>query len=153
MNIKYILFVVALIAITGLAYKVYRDNYAEDSVFDSGQVTFMPQNIKIKVKVAENNAQRSQGLMFVKKMSENEGMIFLFPTEQKQAFWMKNTYIPLDIIYLGADFKVRNIHENATPMSEEIIPSVLPTKYVVEVNAGFVKKHGIKFGDSIEFKQ
>ena len=121
-----------------------------------GEVKFMDagrEKIKaaIDVEVADDEAKRTQGLMYRDSMPELSGMIFLFEVEEPQAFWMKNTIMPLDIIYVNADHQIVSIARNTKPFSLESIPSVKPTQYVVEVNAGFAQRHGIKEGDLIVF--
>lgn len=143
------LIIMALVVLT-VAYKVYADNYAKNNKFSAGKVKFISQDIEIKVNVAQTVAERNQGLMNVKEMAMNEGMLFDFEVERRQHFWMKDTYIPLDIIFIGSDMKVRNTYEGAVPHSEDRISSIVPVKYVVEVNAGFVKLNDIKDGDKIE---
>jgi uncharacterized membrane protein (UPF0127 family) len=143
-------FVIMAVIMLAVAYKVYADNYSKDNKFSSGRVKFISQDIEIKVKVASTVAERNQGLMNVKEMPMNEGMLFDFDVERRQHFWMKDTYIPLDMIFIGSDMKVRNTYENAIPHNEEQISSIVPVRYVVEVNAGFVKLNDIKSGDRVE---
>jgi uncharacterized protein len=118
-----------------------------------GELTFRTQKgkdiIKIDVEVADDEAERTQGLMYRDSMAENTGMIFLFPIEEPMSFWMKNTHIPLDIIYINSEKKIVHIAENTKPYSLDQIPSGSPALFVVEVNAGFTKRHGIKVGDTI----
>lgn len=80
-------------------------------------------------------------------------MLFVFPEEQPLSFWMKNTPLPLDIIYINTDFTIVHIATNTTPYSTAQIPSRHPAKYVLEVNGGFCQQQGIVAGDQIEFFQ
>lgn len=105
----------------------------------------------IEIEVADDNAEREQGLMYRDTMAENAGMLFLMETEEPQAFWMKNTIISLDIIYADADRRIVSIHKNCKPYSLEQIASIKPALYVVEVNSGYTSKHAIKPGDIITF--
>lgn len=105
----------------------------------------------IDIEVADDNAEREQGLMYRDTMAENAGMLFLMGEEEIQSFWMKNTIISLDILYVDSDRRIVSIHKNCTPYSLEQIPSVKPALYVVEVNAGYTGKHSIKVGDMISF--
>jgi hypothetical protein len=105
----------------------------------------------IEIEVADDDAEREQGLMYRDTMAENAGMLFLMSAEEPQAFWMKNTILPLDIIYAGSDRRIVSIHKNCTPYSLDQIPSEKPAMYVVEVNAGYTEKHGVKVGDMISF--
>ncbi|MEO8514335.1 MAG: DUF192 domain-containing protein [Ignavibacteria bacterium] len=122
-----------------------------------GEVYFQDSTKKllkeIDVEVAETEETRHLGLMFRESMKEEQGMIFLFPNEEYQSFYMKNTVIPLDIIFINAKKQIVKIHKNAVPYSETSLPSLKPTKYVVEVNGGFTDKFGIKEGDYIDWRR
>jgi uncharacterized membrane protein (UPF0127 family) len=106
---------------------------------------------KIDIEVADNDAEREQGLMYRDTMAENAGMLFLMDTEDMQAFWMKNTIISLDIMFVDSERRIVNIQKNCKPYSLDQLPSTKPALYVVEVNAGYSEKHGIKAGDLISF--
>ncbi len=106
----------------------------------------------IDIEIADDWQSRSDGLMHRYTLAENQGMLFLFDEEQVQSFWMKNTHISLDIIYVAADFKIVSIARSTTIRSEKGIPSEFPAQYVVEVNAGYCDRHGIEVGDLIEFQ-
>jgi len=107
--------------------------------------------VRIEIEVVKDQSAIMRGLMYRLKMEDYQGMLFIFPEEEKRWFWMKNTYIPLDIIYLDDDLKIVTIQADTQPLSEESIPSELPARYVLEVNAGFAAVHGIREGDKIEF--
>ncbi len=101
----------------------------------------------LDIEIAEDEYERMNGLMNRSKMDENKGMLFLFEKPNIQQFWMKNTRIPLDIIYIGEDKKVINISRNAEPFLEKgVSPSSSPAKYVLEINGGNSEKWGIKEG-------
>ncbi|MFT6845499.1 MAG: uncharacterized membrane protein (UPF0127 family) [Flavobacteriales bacterium] len=108
--------------------------------------------ITIEIEVADTDPQRARGLMYRKSMPENRGMIFLMDRLEIQNFYMKNTYIPLDIIYVDADKKVVSIQKQTTPLSELTLPSEGPAKFVVEVIGGFCDKYEIKKGTTIQFE-
>jgi uncharacterized membrane protein (UPF0127 family) len=101
------------------------------------------------VEVVDNDADRAKGLMFRKSLPEGTGMLFDFKTEQDVAFWMKNTYLPLDMIFIRADGRILRIAENAEPMSTKQIPSGGPVLAVLEVIAGTARKLGIAPGDRV----
>ena len=124
------------------------------SFVKEGEVVFMSggKNInKIDVEIAENEAEHAKGLMYRSYMPDSVGMLFIFQKVQPQSFWMKNTHIALEIIYVGPDKKIISIQKNARPYSEENLPSYGDVQYVVEVNGGYADLHGIKVGDSIQF--
>ncbi len=108
---------------------------------------------KIDAEIADDNLQRELGMMFRDKLNEDQGMLFIFDTEQPQSFWMKNTILPLDIIYVNSKMEIVKIQKNAEPFSENSLPSVKPAQYVVEVNAGYCEKFGIKEGDRIVWRR
>ena len=101
------------------------------------------------VELATNDEERSRGLMFRKELPEGKGMLFDFKTEQPVAFWMKNTYVSLDMIFIRADGRILSIAENTEPLSERPVPSGGPVRGVLEVVAGTAKKLGIKPGDRV----
>jgi uncharacterized protein len=101
------------------------------------------------VELATSAAEQERGLMFRKELPEGHGMLFDFQTEQQVSFWMHNTYIPLDMIFIAADGRIVHIAENAKPMSDDLIPSVRPVRAVLEVIAGTVRKFGIASGDRV----
>ncbi len=105
----------------------------------------------IGIEVADDDAERAQGLMYRDSMAENDGMLFLMEAEEPQAFWMKNTIISLDIIYADSERRIVSISKNCKPYSLDQIPSGKPALYVVEVNAGYTTEHGIRVGDLISF--
>jgi uncharacterized protein len=105
------------------------------------------------IEIADDDAKRTQGLMYRDSMAENHAMLFIFPQEQQLSFWMKNTIMPLDIIYANAKKEIITTQKNAVPYSEDSIPSNGPAQYVVEVNAGFCDRHSIKPGDHIEWRR
>lgn len=93
-----------------------------------------------EVYIADNNQSRATGLMNIKTMPDNEGMLFVFQESQNQSFWMKNTFIPLDIIFFDSNKNFINYHGNAKPLDESIrYTSDRPAKYVLELNAGKAK--------------
>ncbi|MDR3422733.1 MAG: DUF192 domain-containing protein [Xanthobacteraceae bacterium] len=102
------------------------------------------------VELATNDAERERGLMFRKELPEGRGMLFDFQQERPVAFWMHNTYIPLDMIFIRADGRILSIAENTTPLSDNLIPSGGPIRAVLEVIGGTARKLGIAPGDRVE---
>ena len=101
------------------------------------------------VELATNDAERERGLMYRKSLPEGHGMLFDFGYPQPTAFWMHNTYIPLDIIFIAADGHIVRIAENAKPMDDTLIPSGGLVRGVLEVSGGTARKLGIKAGDRV----
>ncbi len=102
------------------------------------------------VELATNDAERSRGLMFRKELPEGRGMLFDFSPEQPVSFWMHNTFISLDMIFIRADGHILRIAENTEPMSDRLVPSGGPVRAVLEVIAGTARKLGIAPGDRVE---
>ena len=105
--------------------------------------------IKFDIEMADTEPRREHGLMFRKQMGAYEGMLFDFFREQPVAFWMKNTLIPLDMVFIAADGTVRHVHANATPMSTDSISSESAVRCVFEINGGTARLLGIKPGDKV----
>ena len=105
----------------------------------------------IDIEIADNNQRRARGLMYRNSLPADAGMLFIFDTEEIQGFWMKNTYIPLDMLFVNANKEIVTIHANTTPLREWNYASTKPALYVVEVNAGYCAQKGIKDGDKIDF--
>jgi len=109
--------------------------------------------LNLDVAVCDDDEKRQYGLMNLKKLDEKKGMIFIFPKSSKVDFWMKNTIIPLDMIFIDAENKIVQIHQNAKPYSTDFISSKYKVLKVLEINAGLVKKYNVKIGNKIIFKQ
>jgi uncharacterized membrane protein (UPF0127 family) len=107
--------------------------------------------VTVAVEVADTDASREYGLMFRKHLDEDAGMIFLFKAPDHQTFWMKNTVIPLDMIFADSTGKIVGMVRNAEPFSEAVDSVNGDSQYVLEVNGGFCDRHGIKAGDTLRF--
>jgi uncharacterized membrane protein (UPF0127 family) len=105
---------------------------------------------RVSVELALTRDEQAHGLMWRNELDANAGMLFVFKREEDRSFWMKNTPLPLDIIYIDADSKVVSVAANTVPYSQTSLPSEGPAKYVLEVNAGYAKKHGIGPGTRVE---
>lgn len=105
--------------------------------------------IHYAVELAVTPAQQSRGLMHRESMAENRGMLFLYEPQQHVIFWMKNTLLSLDMLFIDGDGRIVNIRERAEPLSTRRLPSEVPVRGVLELNAGQVEKHGIRIGDRV----
>ena len=103
------------------------------------------------IEIADSDYETQTGLMHRYSMKDNRAMLFIFPEMSLRYFYMKNTYIPLDIMYLNKNKVIVSIQENAKPLSETSLPSQFPAQYVLEINAGLSQKWSIEIGDSMEF--
>ncbi len=102
-----------------------------------------------QVEVMRTDEQRAKGLMFRRYLAADRGMLFDFKAEQTVTMWMKNTFLPLDMIFIGKDGRIVGVAENTEPMSERVIPSGAPALAVLEVNAGTAARLGLKTGDRV----
>lgn len=107
--------------------------------------------VKIDIEIADDDYQRQLGLMNRKEMKENQGMIFIFPKQDWLSFWMRNTLISLDMIFVDENKKIVTIHKNTRILSDTSYPSTKPARYVVEVIAGFTDRYNIQVGDKIDW--
>jgi uncharacterized protein len=101
------------------------------------------------VEIADNDAERAKGLMYRKELPEGQGMLFDFHRDQDVSFWMQNTYISLDMIFIRGDGRILRIVENTEPLSTRLIPSGAPVRAVLEVIGGTTRKLGIAAGDRV----
>lgn len=105
----------------------------------------------VKVEVARSSEELMRGLMFRRELGPDSGMLFIFSGEEVRRFWMRNTYIPLDMVFLDAHRVVVGIEENAVPLDETSRGPDAPAQYVVEVRAGAARQHGLGVGARAEF--
>ncbi len=126
-------------AVPGLAQQADNPNYVVSVETSSGQH-------KWTVELASDDESRQTGLMFRQKMASDAGMLFRFDSTGPVAMWMKNTFLPLDMVFLKADGEIAHIHRGAVPQSLEIISSGVPVRYVLELNAGQADLAGLQPG-------
>ncbi|MGO9173068.1 MAG: DUF192 domain-containing protein [Rhodomicrobium sp.] len=126
-----------------------------DEVFKHANLKIETQSgpVLLDVEVAGNETQRQHGLMFRRQLPENRGMIFLFDHAQEITMWMKNTYIPLDMVFIGDDWRVVHIARDAEPLSTDVISSVYPASRVLEIAGGQAGKLGLKTGDAVSLQR
>ncbi|MEO1486425.1 MAG: DUF192 domain-containing protein [Bacteroidota bacterium] len=106
---------------------------------------------QLDIEFAESEYEIQTGLMYRNTMKKNQGMLFVFPNNDVRSFYMKNTNIPLDIIYINSEFKIVSFQKNAKPLDETSLNSRLPAKYVLEINAGLSDTWGLSEGDIVAF--
>ncbi len=107
--------------------------------------------IQLEIEIADSDYETQTGLMYREAMDPNQAMFFIFPSEEMHSFYMKNTKIPLDLLFIRGDQKIATIAPDAQPLDESGITSRVPVQYVLEVNAGMVAAWNVKIGDSISF--
>ena len=114
-------------------------------------VSIYNKNITFNVEVAKTIEKRRTGLMYRKKLLNNEGMLFIFPREKIIQLWMKNTYIPLDVIFISENKVIVDIKKNMEKLSKTIVKSKVKSRYALEFNAGVINKLDIEIGDKVFF--
>lgn len=107
----------------------------------------------LNVAIADDESERSEGLMDVRNLPESKGMLFIFDHSEPRSFWMANTPLPLDIIFVNENFEIVRIHHNAQPFSEKSLPSGKPAKYVIETNGGYCVSHDIQEGMTVSLEK
>ena len=116
-------------------------------------VSIYNKNVTFNVELAKTTEERKIGLMYRKKLLNNEGMLFVFPSENIIQLWMKNTHIPLDVIFISKNKVIVDIKKNMEKLSETIIKSKVKSKYALEFNAGLINKLDIRIGDKVLFNE
>ena len=158
LNASKVVTIIVLIAVAGffIVNNFIINNEPEVKYYTfkkEGELTFTDSlgntKIKIDLEIADNEYERQLGLMSRKSMGENQGMLFIFQYERMQSFWMRNTLIPLDMMFVNKDNKIITIHKNTETLSAQSYPSTAPAIYVVEVVGGFTDKYNIVIGDKI----
>ena len=108
--------------------------------------------VEVALEVAATPAERERGLMYRSSLAEGRGMLFVFDQDGNHTFWMRNTLIPLDMLFIARDGTVVGIHANATPLSTANIAVGKPSRYVLEVPGGWTARHGIAVGARVELR-
>lgn len=108
---------------------------------------------EVDIEIADDDASIEIGMMYRRSMKDTEAMLFIFPREEPRSFWMRNTYVSLDIVFVDAQQKILNIQANAVPLSDKSLPSIGNAQYVLELKGGFCATHNIKAGDYISFEK
>jgi uncharacterized membrane protein (UPF0127 family) len=160
-NLKSLIMKAGLITIALVVAAVFILNNCDDDPNDvnyykfkkEGELTFIDSTskeiVKIDIEIADTDYERQLGLMNRENMEELQGMLFIFPTERYQSFWMLNTLFSLDMLFINQNNEIVTIHKNTTPLSRQSYPSSKPAKYVLEVIAGFTDKYNIKEDDKV----
>ena len=136
----------AVIAVVPMALAL---NFAQAAELQTLEIASKSGVHAFQVEMAITPEEKERGLMFRRELPDGQGMLFDFQTDQNVAFWMKNTYIPLDMLFIRGDGRILRIAENTEPLSERNIPSGGPVRAVLEVIGGTAKKLGIAPGDRV----
>lgn len=160
------IFVFVFIVFVGLTFQNCKDSSRSENVNLTRKVLFKKQGsleilkkntdsviATFDIEIADNDFKTQTGLMYRDSMEENQAMLFIFPDAQIRSFYMKNTEIPLDILYFNSDKTLVEFYENAKPFDETSLPSRTPSQYVLEINGGLSEKLGIERGDKIRWSR
>ncbi|SHG88803.1 DUF192 domain-containing protein [Flagellimonas flava] len=109
--------------------------------------------VQLDIEIAETDYETQTGLMYRNEMEDRQGMLFIFPDVTMHSFYMKNTEIPLDIIYIDENLKIASFQKNARPFDETGLSSQVPAKYVLEVKAGLSDQWSLQVGDVVSFNR
>ena len=109
-------------------------------------------NLALRVEVADSPEKRALGLQYRTELADDQGMLFLFPSATAQSFWMKNTPLPLDMIFIGSDLKIVGIIHQTVPFSTATLSVSAPSQFVLEVKGGISQRSGIEVGNSVRFE-
>jgi uncharacterized protein len=148
-----VLIIFILLSVFAVAFYLFKKNNTIKGVGDTKNICF--EKKCFLVELAKNQKEIERGLMFRESLEDNRGMLFIFQREGNYSFWMKNTLIPLDIIWINEEKNIVFINKNTQPCEEEACPSVNPgteARYVLELNGGISEKMGLSVGDSATFK-
>jgi uncharacterized membrane protein (UPF0127 family) len=128
---------------------------AKPAAAEGSHVVLLPPGadpVSVRVEIARDEATRRRGLMFREHMDEDAGMLFLFERPEQLTFWMHNTYIPLDMVFIEPSLRVLGVVENAEPQTDTSRSVPGTSQYVLEVNAGFSRRHGLGKGTAVRFE-
>lgn len=146
--------VVAVLALGGCAQSEPKDKGAEGTPVQTEVLTVETANgpVRFNVEIADDPAERARGLMFRESLADDHGMLFHFQRPERASFWMRNTVISLDIIFIGLDGRILNIAERTTPYSEASIPAAGLTRGVLEIRGGRAAELNIRPGDRVRHR-
>lgn len=147
-------FLISIVLIGCSAFQQDTNDINKSAIADKDTVTFQTpsKEIDLIVEIADTKAERTKGLMYREHMGENDGMLFIFEIEKPQTFWMKDTLISLDMIFINSEFEIVHIAKNTKPNQiKELYSSQEPARYVIETNAGWTDQYGILVGQVVKF--
>jgi len=144
-----------VMVLVGLSTSTFAQKAVSDNGFALATIHLSPKSgdiLSLVVEIADTSAGRAQGLMFRERLTDSDGMLFIWPDRAVRQFWMKNTPLSLDILFFDGDGVLIHIEESATPYSEQLISSLMPTRYVLELVAGDAERRQIALGDRLSIK-
>jgi uncharacterized membrane protein (UPF0127 family) len=141
---------VAVLAALTVLLSFFSAVRAEDGVFEPLTIVTKTGRFPFQVEVMRSDEEHARGLMFRRSLEPDRGMLFDFHEEKPASFWMQNTYIPLDMLFIKADGTIHRIEKNTEPLSTRAIPSGAPVRAVLEVRGGTADRLGVRPGDRVE---
>lgn len=128
---------------------------AAANTFSQGTLEIQTESdvLKFQIEIADDEKERSRGLMFRKSLDEMSGMLFIYPEPRVASFWMKNTLISLDMVFIDAEGRVASIATNTTPLSLSAVSSGVPVLTVLEIDGGDAERLGIDVGDTVKWTE
>ena len=147
-NLKFTFILIIFLFLSGQSFTVVdldRDLNKSSLIISTSKKTCY----LLSIWVAHSIKEKARGLMYVRNMPEQSGMLFVYTESDQRSMWMKNTYIPLDIIFIKNSETISSIARNTEPLSLKNIRSIEPVNYVLEINAGMTKKMGIVPNDKV----
>lgn len=143
-----------LLALAACAQSETETGASGEAALQTEQLTIDTANgpVRFTVEIADDEAERNRGLMFRESLADDRGMLFHFQEPERASFWMRNTIISLDIIFIGVDGRILNIAERTTPYSEEGVPAAGLTRGVLEIRGGLARERGIQPGDRVRHR-
>jgi uncharacterized membrane protein (UPF0127 family) len=154
-GIKFSICITSILLLASCKTETQREQYADDIIFKHEADGYLIKQsgdtiTDLALEIADDDFTRQTGLMYRDSMDDEQGMLFVFEQVSKQSFYMKNTHIPLDILYLNADSVVTKIYKNAQPGDATFLPSEGPIQFVLELNAGLSDQLDVKMGDRLK---
>lgn len=147
----FLLLTLLIVSLTACTRNSNQSNNSSTSTSTSSFPEIQINETKLKIEVADTELEREEGLMNRTSMPQDQGMIFIFDSEQVITFWMKNTLIPLDIIFINSNGEIVNIAKNTkVNQTTELYSSERPMLYAIEVNAGWTTSNNVKIGDIVD---
>ena len=116
------------------------------------KIAFLQQQLEINVEIAASQIERERGLMYRSNLDAKQGMLFVYANQKPRSVWMKNTYLPLDVLFLAADGSIISMLDNLPPCEKDpctVYDSKTAANYMLELNAGFIKQHQLKIGQKL----
>lgn len=155
MENKFTIAFVGILLVAGIAFSFLHQSTPGTTGYITIQIVTPNATHSFHVFLADDEQERATGLMWIKNMDKDKGMLFVFDTQDIKTFWMKNTKIPLDMIFIDSNKKIVSIQKNVQPCTSKpcpTYPSKLPAMYVLEINSNLSEEKNINIGDHVDIQ-